>query len=129
MNAAASRPNATGPVRGVGFNGCMECVDGHHDEVVAACGNYTDADKEHPGFPIHYYCGVGWSVTSHSAEHSAEHSTLYCDGFDIYLYIYIYTKAFVYSRLCRLCYERTACISLQAQGVGSVGDLFASFHF
>ena len=97
----------------------MECVDGHHDEVVAACGNYTDADKEHPGFPIHYYCGVGWSVTSHSPEHSAEHSTLYCDGFKL-----LYIRAFVDS-----CYERTACNSLQAQGVGSVGDLFASFHF
>ena len=68
----------------------MECVDGHHDEVVAACGNYTDADKEHPGFPIHYYCGVGWSVTSHSPEHSAEHSTLYCDGFKL-----LYIRAFV----------------------------------
>lgn len=58
----AELANLCGNVRGVGFNGCVECVDLHHDAVVQACGNYTDADKEHPGFPIHYYCGVGWSV-------------------------------------------------------------------
>lgn len=64
-------------VRGTGFNGCVECVDSHRDRVVATCGNYTDADMEHPGFPIHYYCGVGWpenlmyfsAITEYCVEH------------------------------------------------------------
>lgn len=64
-------------VRGTGFNGCVECVDAHHAQVVAACGNYTDADKEHPGYPVHYYCGVGWpenlmyfsAITEYCVEH------------------------------------------------------------
>lgn len=63
--------------RGTGFNGCVECIDAHHDAVVAACGNYTDADKEHPGYPVHYYCGVGWpenlmyfsAITEYCVEH------------------------------------------------------------
>eukprot|EP00040_Diaphanoeca_grandis_P028158 m.161768 g.161768 ORF g.161768 m.161768 type:complete len:478 (+) comp31253_c3_seq1:3430-4863(+) len=63
--------------RGHGFNGCVQCVDGHHDNVVAACGNYTDADMMHPGFPVHYYCGIGWpenlmyfsAITEYCVEH------------------------------------------------------------
>jgi hypothetical protein len=51
--------------RGIGFNGCVQCVDDHHDEVVAACGNYTDKDQEHPGYPVHYYCGIGPFPPSH----------------------------------------------------------------
>jgi len=63
--------------RGIGFNGCVQCIDEHHDEVVAACGNYTDEDKEHPGYPVHYYCGIGWpenlmyfsAITEYCVEH------------------------------------------------------------
>jgi hypothetical protein len=67
-----------GDTRGTGFNGCVECVDGHRDAVVAGpCGNYTDADKEHPGFPVHYFCGIGWpenlmyfsAITEYCVEH------------------------------------------------------------
>lgn len=47
-------------VRGHGFNGCLDCVDANRPAVVKACGNFTDEDKMHPGFPVHYYCGIGW---------------------------------------------------------------------
>eukprot|EP00039_Didymoeca_costata_P020272 m.340697 g.340697 ORF g.340697 m.340697 type:complete len:581 (-) comp19466_c0_seq1:108-1850(-) len=65
------------PMRGTGFNGCMQCVDKSKEDVMKICGNYTDQDKEHPGFPVHYYCGIGWpenlmyfsAITEYCVEH------------------------------------------------------------
>eukprot|EP00912_Choanoflagellata_sp_UC4_P000962 UC4_evm1s594 len=72
--------------QGTGFNGCVDCVDKHRSKVVEVCGNYTDADRE-VGYPIHFYCGVGWpeelQMISPITEYCVEHEALsLADGSD-----------------------------------------------
>jgi hypothetical protein len=47
--------------RGSAFQ-CMACADRHRASVVAACGNYSDADSLalKGSFAVHWWCGVGW---------------------------------------------------------------------
>ena len=47
--------------RGGAFT-CMKCADQHRQEVISACGNYSDSDSlaGSGSFAVHFYCGVGW---------------------------------------------------------------------
>ena len=47
--------------RGGAFQ-CMACADRHREQIVNACGNYSDADSlaEKGSFAVHWWCGVGW---------------------------------------------------------------------
>jgi len=40
----------------------MECADANRESLVAACGNWSDADTfdGEGSFAVHWWCGVGW---------------------------------------------------------------------
>lgn len=48
-----------GQHRGTGL-ACMACPEANREAVVRVCGNFTDADNQHQGFSVHFFCGIGW---------------------------------------------------------------------